>query len=247
MNIVLLASRGNEEVNSKFPPNLLLEWQGKLLLEHILERINFIGEFKIIFVIDSQDLVNFKMDKVIRISTNHSTSIAVASSVTRGALCSFMLAIDYLNLDDELLILNCNELLNIDFQEMVDKFHSVNADAGTVIFDSIKPLYSYVKLDNHMNVLHASEKNPISRNATAGFYWYKSTKNFLECAEDSILKNDAFNGNFYVCPVFNQLILRSQKVHAIKISNSLYMPIKSNFHKERLILEVENIYEKKQS
>jgi len=148
-----------------------------------------------------------------------------------------MLSVDYLNIDDELLILNSNELINTDFQKAIDKFRNLNSDAGVITFDSIKPIYSYVQTDQDKNVLFVSEKNPISRNATAGFYWYKSTKNFLECAENSIMKNDSHNNTFFICPVFNQLILKGNKISALEIDNEKYIPIKSNFHKEKLILE----------
>ncbi len=237
MNIVVLASQGLSNNDSNFPPNLLLELQNKLLLEHFLDRFNFTGKFKIIFVVNQEDVDKHKIDKVIKMSTNLDVSVVVAHSFTKGALCSFMLSVDCLDLDDELLILNSNEIVNVDYQNIIDKFHNLNADAGVITFDSIKPMYSYVKVDNDNNVIFATEKNPISRNATAGFYWYKSTQSFLECAEDSLLKNDSHNDIFYICPVFNQFILRGNKISALEISNEHYIPIKSNFHKEKLILE----------
>ncbi len=237
MNVVILASRGSEKIDSNFPPNLLLELHNKLLLEHFLDRLNFSGKFKIIFVVDKEDIEKYKIDKVINMSTNIDVDVAVVNSVTKGALCSFMLSVDYLNIEDELLILNSNELVNTDFQKAIDEFHNLNSDAGVITFDSIKPIYSYVQIDQDQNVLFASEKNPISRNATAGFYWYKSTKNFLECAENSIMKNDSHNDTFFICPVFNQLILKGDKISALEIDNEKYIPIKSNFHKEKLILE----------
>ena len=237
MNIVVLASRGSEQDNSNFPPNLLLELNNKLLLEHFLDRFNFSGKFKIIFVVDKVDVEKYKIDKVINMSSNMDMNVAVVNKVTKGALCSFMLSVDYLNIDDELLILNSNELINTDFQKAIDKFRNLNSDAGVITFDSIKPIYSYVQTDQDKNVLFVSEKNPISRNATAGFYWYKSTKNFLECAENSIMKNDSHNNTFFICPVFNQLILKGNKISALEIDNEKYIPIKSNFHKEKLILE----------
>lgn len=237
MNIVVLASQGSSTENKGYPPNLLLELDNRLLLEHFLDRINFNGKFKIIFVVDRDDKEKHKIDKVIKMSTNEDVSVVVANAPTKGALCSFMLSIDCLDLKDDLLILNSNEIINIDFQETINTFKNLNSDAGVVTFESIKPIFSYVQLDENKYVTFASEKNPISRSATAGFYWYKSTKDFIECAENNILKNDSYENNFYICPVFNQLILRGGKISAIQINNEDYIPIKTNFHKEKLILE----------
>ena len=236
MNIVVLASGGGVEKNTRFPPNLLLEINGKLLLEHFLDKLEFKNDFNLIFVIDYDDVKNHRLDKVISLSAPHS-QISVANSPTKGALCSFMLTVDDLDFDKELLILNSNEILNIKYQDPLDQFYVNNADAGAVIFNSVKPIYSYVNIDDKKFVTFASEKNPISKNATAGFYWYKETSEFLVCAEDTILKNDSHNDLFYICPAFNQMILRKKSIFTYKIDEESYIPIKSSLQKERLVLQ----------
>ena len=52
-----------------------------------------------------------------------------------------------------------------------------------------------------------AEKQPISRNATAGLYYFRRGVDFVRGAERMLFKNASFSGEFYVAPVYNELIL----------------------------------------
>ena len=56
------------------------------------------------------------------------------------------------------------------------------------------------------------KKKPISDNATVGIYYWSKGKDYVSCAEEMIQKNIRVNNEFYVCPVFNQLIERKGKI-----------------------------------
>ena len=66
-------------------------------------------------------------------------------------------------------------------------------------------------------VVAVAEKRPISNNATSGIYYFKSSRHFLEAAEKMILKNATVQGEFYVCPVYNELILMGHRIGLFKI------------------------------
>ena len=52
-----------------------------------------------------------------------------------------------------------------------------------------------------------AEKNPISNIATCGIYWYRKGSDFVKYAEQMIKKNIRVNNEFYIAPVYNELIL----------------------------------------
>ena len=64
----------------------------------------------------------------------------------------------------------------------------------------------FAKLDSNNKVIEVAEKNPISDNATVGFYYWKQGQDFVNYAEQMIDNNDRVNNEFYVCPVFNYAI-----------------------------------------
>ena len=65
---------------------------------------------------------------------------------------------------------------------------------------------TYLDVNENGLVTEVAEKNPISDNATVGYYFWKYGSDFVKYAEQMIEKNIRVNNEFYVCPVFNQAI-----------------------------------------
>ena len=51
-----------------------------------------------------------------------------------------------------------------------------------------------------------AEKKPISKIATAGIYYWRKGEDYVKFAKQMIAKDIRTNGEFYVCPVFNEAI-----------------------------------------
>jgi hypothetical protein len=59
-------------------------------------------------------------------------------------------------------------------------------------------------------VVAVAEKQPISRHATVGIYYFRRGLDFVQAAERMLLKHASVGGEFYVAPVFNEFILDGQ-------------------------------------
>jgi hypothetical protein len=97
------------------------------------------------------------------------------------------------------------------------KMQETEADGGIVTFKAIHPKWSFAKIDNLGHITEVAEKNPISDNATVGFYYWKHGSDFVKYAEQMIAKNTRVNNEFYVCPVFNEAINDKKIVRAFEI------------------------------
>jgi hypothetical protein len=82
-------------------------------------------------------------------------------------------------------------------------------DGGMLLFKSKHPKWSYAKTSiskgKHL-IDEVAEKVPISDNATVGIYYWAKGKDFVKYAEQMIKADVRTNGEFYVCPVFNEAI-----------------------------------------
>jgi dTDP-glucose pyrophosphorylase len=137
---------------------------------------------------------------------------------TSGAACSALLAVEHINNDQPLVIVNGDQLLpDTDLPAVVRDFQSRGLDGGLVVFEDIHPRWSFVKCDDQGRVIETAEKRPISKLATAGFYWFAKGSDFVLAATEMIKKDAQVNGLFYICPAYNELILRQRKlgVHLI--------------------------------
>ena len=86
--------------------------------------------------------------------------------------------------------------------------------------------------------METAEKRPISKNAIAGYYYFKTFKTFVEGAFGSVLNEEYYNNQIYISSTINQLILQNKCVKSYKISNenfiSFYTPQKINEFERRL-------------
>ena len=68
------------------------------------------------------------------------------------------------------------------------------------------------KTDENGRVVEVAEKNPISDNATVGVYFWKSGKDYVKYAKQMIDSDIRVNGEFYVCPVYNEAIQDNKNI-----------------------------------
>ena len=212
-------------------PLPLHEIDGKTLIERVIDNFDELGsEITYHFVIN-QDLVDkFKIDKTLNLLTE-SSHIYVLSSPTKGALCSSLMAIDNINYDDQLIIANHDQLFkNHELKKIYEIFLNSNATAGCPILSSVHPRWSYVKRKNNQ-IIETSEKNPISKNAIGGLYFFRNTEIFVNSAFETLIKSDTHDNSYYLSSVLNQVILKRKKVLSIDMDDSNYY---SFFTKERI-------------
>jgi dTDP-glucose pyrophosphorylase len=68
-------------------------------------------------------------------------------------------------------------------------------------------------------VEEVKEKDPISKYATVGLYYFSEGKFFVNGAIDMILAKDRVNNEFYSCPVYNYLISDNKKIGIYNIES----------------------------
>lgn len=225
VNVLVLFSSSDklfEEAGYLYPKNLI-EINEKPLIQHVLEC------FKEIFDDAEQVIFAIKKNETERFYTAISAKllypeaiIVDVPNVTRGAACTALLASKYIDNDNELLILNGDILVDESISEAIEVFRKERADGGALTFESVHPRWSFIKCDAEGYMIEAAEKRPISNEATIGVYYYRRGNDFVEAAKQSIRKDADVNGYYYICPVFNELILKQKKLLTYKINKERY-------------------------
>lgn len=204
----------------------LYEIENKLVIQHIYESLNVIENANYIFVIKQEDVQKFHLDNTLKL-LNPNSRIIITEGSTQGSACSCLLAIDYIDNDEPLIISGVDQIITRNWSDTVKFFEDNNYDAGVICFESIHPKWSYVKLEENGLVTEAAEKRPISMNATTGQYYFKKGKDFVQATKDMILKGASVNGQYFVCPSFNELVLKQKKIGSIKIDKDEYFSLKN--------------------
>lgn len=238
MNIMILAAGRQTTSADENYPFCLTEFNGKPIIQHLMEQCLAMRPSKVIVALQEEDVRKYHLDDIVLLLVPQTQVIRIQGQ-TQGAACTALLAVKHVDNDEELLIINGNEFLDLDFSNVLVDFRRRKLGAGVVVFDSIHPRYSYVRLDGDGHVIEAAEKRPISRHATAGFYWYSKGRLFVQAAKDMIRKRASVNDRFYICPGFNELVLKQVSIGTLAMDGAKYHPLKSEKHLERFEAAIE--------
>jgi dTDP-glucose pyrophosphorylase len=223
INIIIPLGGSSELFSSAgyFYPKPLIEVKGKPMIELVLENpLKIDLEKHFIFIVKEEDCNKFHLDNTLKILCPGSTIIKLKND-TKGGLCSVLMAIDNIKQDDSLLILNGDQLIDFDFNKILTYWSNLNVDAGLVIFKSVHPRWSYVRVIDG-KVVQTAEKNPISSNAIAGVYYFNNAATFFKSAFTTIKNDVQLDGKYYISPVINDLVLNNKTIIPFQIDNSEY-------------------------
>jgi len=208
--LIPMAGRGKRFNDAGYSfPKPIIDVNGKPMIQIIVENLNFSD--KHIFISQKEHLEKYAIKEMLELVKKDSDIIPV-NEVTEGAACTVLLAKDLINNDEELIIANSDQWVNWNSQHFLSYLRGKNADGGIVTFIATHPKWSFVKTDEEGSVTEVAEKRPISNIATVGIYYFKKGSDFIKAAEQMIAKNIRTNDEFYVAPVFNEMIGDKKKI-----------------------------------
>ena len=212
LNVVIpMAGAGSrfKEAGYTFPKPLI-DVKGKPMIQVVIENLGLDANF--IFIVQKEHREQFHLDNMLPLIAGPNTTIVEVDGITEGAACTTLLAKEYINSDSPLFFANSDQWVDWDPVQFMYDMQERQADGGIVTFNSTHPKWSFAKLDEFGNVLEVAEKNPISDNATVGYYYWKHGSDFVKYAEQMIEKDIRVNNEFYVCPVFNEAIADGKEI-----------------------------------
>ena len=195
-------------------PKPLIEIDNKPMIQWVIESLNLKANY--IFIIQKEHQEKYNIKSVLKI-LQPNCKIIELDHLTEGAACTTLLAKEYINNDDPLIIANSDQYINWNSSKAFYDFNSKNLDGAILTFEAIHPKWSYAKCDKEGFVTEVAEKKVISKNATVGVYYWKHGSDYVKSAEEMIKKNIRVNNEFYVCPVYNEFLSKNKKIKIHKV------------------------------
>ena len=186
-------------------PKPLIDVNGKPMIERVVENLKFDAEY--IFLVRKEHLEKYKgLELTLKQITNKNCQIVIVDSLTEGAACTALLAKQFIDNDEDLLIANSDQIIEYSKENFNSLKNLTVVDAIVYCFNAVHPKWSFVKVNKNNYITEVAEKNPISNIATCGIYWYRKGSDFVKYAEQMIDKNVRVNNEFYIAPIYNELI-----------------------------------------
>lgn len=193
-------------------PKPLINIAGKPMVEWALSSLPRREVDQLIFLVLRDHVESSQIDASLRKMFGEDTKIIVVDKVTEGAACTVLLAKEYINNEEPLIIIDSDTYF--DGKRLFDDLHlhGANIDGAIPVFYANNSKWSFSKVDNEGLLIETAEKIKISRNAHVGTYYFSKGRDFVWAAEEMIEENDRTNNEFYTAPVYNYLVRRGKKI-----------------------------------
>lgn len=216
MNVLIpMAGAGSrfEQAGYTFPKPLI-DVNGKPMIQRVVENLNM--DARHIFIVQKEHYEKYALQHTLNLIAPNCEIVQV-EGITEGAACTTLLAKQFINNDEPLVLANSDQYVKWDSNEYMYSCMADDIDGSILTFEATHPKWSYAKLNEDGFVVEVAEKKPISKHATVGIYFWKRGKDYVECAESMIAKDIRVNNEFYVCPVYNEALLRGARVKTFHI------------------------------
>ena len=217
MNVLIpMAGAGSrfEQVGYTFPKPLI-DVDGKPMIQVVTDKLNI--DAKYIFIVQKSHYKQYNLKHLLGLITNNNCEIVQVDGLTEGAACTTLLAKEFIDNDEPLVIANSDQFVEWDSNEFMYSMVADNVDGGMLTFEATHPKWSFAKLGEDGFVCEVAEKKPISNIATVGVYYWTKGSDYVKYTEQMIDKDIRTNNEFYVCPVFNEAIQDGKKIKIFEI------------------------------
>lgn len=214
LNIVIpMAGRGSRFAQAGFrDPKPLIPLGGRPMIQWVIDNIRPRRPHRFIFLCLAQHLVDYPAVPSTLRQLCPGCEIVELREVTQGAACTVLLARQFIDSADPLMIANSDQYVDLEIDDYLARGDAAAADGLIMTFWADHPKWSYCGMRSDGTVAEVVEKRVISHEATVGIYNFRRGSDFVRSADRMIARDERVNGEFYVAPVYNQLIADGARV-----------------------------------
>jgi NDP-sugar pyrophosphorylase family protein len=216
--IIAMAGQGSRFLKVGITtPKPFIDVKGRWMLEWAIKSLPTVPGKDMIFICLKEHDIKFDLSNKLRAKFGESINIILVNKVTEGQACTVLLAKDLINNDEGLIIYNNDTYIKSDIAQAINKKDSnIKGIISTATAEGDR--WSFVKLNQQGYVIEVAEKKRISDHICTGLYYFSHGSDFVWAAEQMIKKNIRVNDEFYVAPVYQEMINRGDKIIINKVN-----------------------------
>ena len=207
INIVVpMAGHGSRFSKAGYTdPKPLIPVFGRPMIEWVIENIKPSRPHRFVFLCQAEHLSHRDLRPLLeRLAPG--CRIVPVDRVTDGAACTVLLAKDFIDNDDPLMIVNCDQYVDVSIDDYLRAQDVPGVDGLIMTMKAHDDKWSFIELNDRDEITRLVEKEVVSDEATVGIYNFRRGRDFVAAAQSMIAKNLRINGEFYVAPAYNEMI-----------------------------------------
>jgi dTDP-glucose pyrophosphorylase len=210
--VVPMAGRGSRFSQAGYDtPKPLIPIHGAPMIRVVIENIRPSSPHRFIFICQAEAVARYDLRRRLD-AWAPGSAVVELDYVTEGAACTVLTAEQHIDRDQPLMIANSDQYVDIVIDDYLAQMERQALDGLIMTMDADDPKWSFAAVDDAGLVTRVVEKQPISRHATVGVYNYRRAGDFIDGAREMIARDLRVNGEFYVAPVYDQMIARGARV-----------------------------------
>jgi UDP-N-acetylglucosamine diphosphorylase / glucose-1-phosphate thymidylyltransferase / UDP-N-acetylgalactosamine diphosphorylase / glucosamine-1-phosphate N-acetyltransferase / galactosamine-1-phosphate N-acetyltransferase len=214
LNIVMpMAGLGSRFRQAGFQiPKPLIEVRGRPMYAWATESLPLEKSTRLIFILlaSQPEFPDLKRDIEQRYA-KHKPIVLTVPELTAGQAITVLRAREFINNNEPLLIHNADTAFDVD-HSWVERATAEKLGGALLVFPSQEKRWSFSRDNSRGLVEEVREKEVISPWATTGTYWFGCGADFVNAAETRFNSGKREASEFYVGPLYNDLIARGARV-----------------------------------
>lgn len=214
LNVVMpMAGLGSRFRQAGFQtPKPLIEVRGRPMYAWATESLPLEKSTRLIFILlASQPEFPALQADIEKRYARHQPVILTVPELTAGQAITVLRARELINNDEPLLIHNADTAFDAD-HSWVERAAAENLDGALLVFPSNEKRWSFSRANADGLVAEVREKEVVSPWASTGTYWFRRGADFVRAAEERVNTGRREASEFYVGPLYNDLIARGVRV-----------------------------------
>ena len=204
--VVPMAGAGTRFAKAGYKePKPFIDVLGKPMIQWVIENLSTTFDHRFIFICQKEHRGGYGFEELLE-KICPDFQIITVDGLTQGAAETVLLASKFIDNGNPLIIANSDQYIDDSLEGFIGSILGSTDDGAILTMTSQDPKWSYLRYDSNFLVTEVREKEVISEEATVGIYAFSKGEDFVIGAREMIKRDYRVNGEFYVAPVFNELI-----------------------------------------
>lgn len=213
LNILIpMAGRGGRFSKAGYQmPKPLVPVHGMPMIRLVIENVRPSTPARFIFICQTAHVTQYDLRSNLQAWAPGCVLIDL-DGLTEGAACTILAAADYIDNDEPLMIVNSDQFVDTSIDAFLEEMKNRQLEGLIMTMTAHDSKWSFAKIDETGFVTQVEEKKAISSHATTGVYSFRRGRQFVSAARSMMAKNLRVNNEFYIAPVYNELVAKGERI-----------------------------------